>query len=240
MSDAERAPQRGAFWRGVANIVSVPALILTTISAGFGVLAREVGLGLDHTVFMSATIWAMPSQIVLVGSILGGGSLLATAIAVTLTAIRFAPMTASWAPYFRRDLTPPWQVLLLSHFVVVTSWVFAAIRLPEMEPRARFPFFAGFALTLYAASIAACAISYVLAGSMPAIVAGALFFLTPVYFLCGMTAASRLSVEKIALGGGLVVGPVLHGIGVPLDLLWTGFATGTAAYVLVRLTRFRP
>lgn len=239
MPESRGEPGRGAFWRGVGCIASIPALILTAISAGFGVFAREIGLSLEHTIFMSATIWAMPNQIVLIGSILGGGSLLATAVAVTLTAIRFAPMTASWTPYFRRELTPRWKLLLLSHFVVVTSWVFAAIRLPEMEPRARFPFFAGFALALYVVSLAACALSYVLAGAMPAILAGALFFLTPVYFLCGMTAASRLSVEKVALGAGLVVGPALHWSGVPLDLLWTGFTTGTAAYVFVRLMRMR-
>ncbi len=240
MENSEAASGRGAFLRGVASVVSIPALILSAVSAGFGVFGREVGLSLEHTMFILATIWAMPSQIVLIGSMLSGGSLLATAVAVALTSIRFAPITASWAPYFRRDVTARWKVLLLSHLVVVTAWVFAATRLPDMDPRERFPFFAGFALSLYVLGLTACAIPYLLAGAMPPAAAGALFFLTPVYFLCGMTAASRLAVEKTALGGGLVVGPLLHWSGVPLDLLWTGFAVGTAAYVVARILRPRP
>lgn len=239
MSAGEGAPEDGAFWRGAANVVSIPALILAAVSAGFGVFCRETGLSLAQTLFIAATIWAMPSQIIMVGSMLGAGSLLATAIAVSLTSIRFAPMTASWATYFRREHTPLWQVLILSHLVLVTSWVFAAMRLPDMDPRARFPFFAGFAIALYALGLTASGLSYVLAGSMPATAAGALFFLTPVYFLCSMTAASRLGVEKIALGGGLMVGPFLSWSGLPLDLMWTGFATGTVAYGVARLRRAR-
>ncbi len=239
MANSEVAPGRGAFLRGIASTASIPALILTAVSAGFGVFGRETGLSLAHTLFIIATLWAMPSQVVLVGSMLSGGSLLATAVAVALTSIRFAPMTASWAPYFRRDITPRWKVLLLSHLVVVTAWVFAATRLPDMDPRERYPFFAGFALTLYMYGLSACALAYLLAGAMPPVAAGALFFLTPIYFLCGMTAASRLPVEKIALGGGLFVGPLFHWLGLPLDLLWTGFATGTAAYLVTRIMRRR-
>ena len=237
MANSEGVPARRAFLQGVASIVSIPALILTAVSAGFGVFCREIDLSLAHAIFITATIWAMPSQIVLVGSMLGGGSLLATAVAVSLTSIRLAPLTASWAPYFRRELTPRWQVLLLSHLVIVTSWVFAAINLPKLEPRLRLPFFAGFGLTLFTLGLLACTSGYLLAGSIPPIAAGAMFFLTPVYFLCGMTAASRIPAEKLALAGGLVIGPLFHWLELPLDLLWTGFVTGTSSYVAARLMR---
>ena len=221
--------------RGMRAVVSVPAAILLTSMAGFGVLCREAGLTLGQAVFMTAAVWALPSQVVLVGAIAGGASLGAAALGVALSAIRFVPMVASWVPMVRSARTPTWQLFLLSHFVAVTSWVVAAMRLPSLPPPARMPFFAGFAVALTTTGTIVTGAAYVLAGGLPPVLAGLLFFLTPIYFLTSLTASARLNAERLALAIGLVLGPFFRWWGLPLDLVWAGLTGGALAYLGHRL-----
>lgn len=233
--DEQHRPAR--FWalRGSRAIVSVPAAILLTSMAGFGVLCREAGLTLGQAVFTTAAIWALPSQVVLIGAIASGASIWAAAIGVALSAVRFVPMVASWVPMVRTEATPRWQIVVLSHFVAVTSWVVAALRLPALPPEARLPFFAGFALTLTASGTIVTGLTFVLAGGLPPVLAGMLFFLTPIYFLTSLTVSARLDAERLALAFGLALGPMFRLSGLPLDLVWAGLTGGTIAYVGHRL-----
>ncbi len=45
-------------------VLAAPALILLASLVGFGALARETGLSLGQAMFMTAAIWALPSQVV--------------------------------------------------------------------------------------------------------------------------------------------------------------------------------
>jgi predicted branched-subunit amino acid permease len=223
--------------RGMRGVFSIPAAILLTSMAGFGVFCRESGLTLGQAVFTTGVIWALPSQVVLVGAIAAGASLATAAIGVALSAIRFVPMVAAWAPTIRTEHTRTWQLLALSHFVALTSWVVGALRMPRMPPEARIPWFAGFAVSLTATGTLVTAASYVLTGALPPVVTGLLFFLTPIYFLTALTASSRLLAERLALAAGLVLGPLFRLSGLPLDLVWAGLAGGTLAYLGARLAR---
>jgi predicted branched-subunit amino acid permease len=226
------APETAAWaLRGMRGVVSVPAAILLLSMAGFGVLAREAGLTLWQAMFMTAAVWALPSQVVLVGAIAAGASLPTTAIGVALSAIRFVPMVASWVPMVRTGRTSTWRLVLLSHLVAVTSWVVAALHLPRLPAEARLPYFAGFALTLTTAGTLVTGASHLLAGALPPMLAGVLAFLTPVYFLTALAGSARLTAERLALAFGLVAGPLLHITGLPLDLVWAGIVGGTLAYV---------
>jgi predicted branched-subunit amino acid permease len=227
------------FWRGARGIASIPAAILMTSFIGFGVLCRESGLTLGQAVFTTASMWALPNQVLLVGAITSGASIFVAALAVSLAAVRLMPMVAAWVPVIRGERTPVWQLLFLSHFVAVTAWVFALMRLPAMPVRYRVPYFAGFACTLTAANLAITAISFAVAGALPTVLAGALFFLTPIYFLTALTAAARITAERWAMAIGVALGPLLFAGGIALDLLWTGLVAGTIAYGIDRLTRRR-
>jgi predicted branched-subunit amino acid permease len=101
--DAERWPV--AIWalRGMRAVLSVPAAILLTSMAGYGVLCRESGLSFGQAIFSTAAIWALPSQVVLVSAIAKGASLPVAALGVALSAIRFVPMIASWVPLVRTE-----------------------------------------------------------------------------------------------------------------------------------------
>jgi predicted branched-subunit amino acid permease len=221
--------------RGMRGVISVPATILLLSMAGFGALCRETGLTLAQSVFITAAIWALPSQVVLVGAIAAGASLPTAALGVALSAVRFLPMIASWVPMVRTADTKPWKILVLSHFVAVTAWVVAALHLPAIPPRARLSYFAGFAVTLTTAGTLVTGISFLLAGTLPPVLAGALFFLTPIYFLTALTAAARIPAERLALPFGLVLGPLFRLSGLPLDLVWSGLIGGTLAYAGHRL-----
>ena len=227
------------FFRGMLGVVSIPAAILMTSIFGFGVLCRESGLSLGHAVVMTGAIWALPSQVVLTGSIVAGSSLPAAALAVTLSAIRLMPMTAAWVPVVRDPGGRRWKVLLLAHFVAVTSWVWAFMKLPSVPRAGRLTYFAGFAVTLSALNIAMTAISYELAGTMPPMLAGSLFFLTPIYFVTALSAAARHLAERLAMPIGIVLGPVFFHLQVGLDLVWAGLIGGTVSYLVDYLARAR-
>ena len=216
------------FLSGALGIFSVPAAILMISFSGFGILCRDAGFALPHAMFLTAAVWALPSQVVLIGAVGAGAGMMATALAVTLSAIRLAPMVAAWVPLVRGPATPKWRLLLLSHFVAITAWVYAFLRLPDVPRPARAVHFAGFAITLNACNIAITAASYMLAGELPPVLAAGLFFLTPLYFMTALTAAARRRAEVLALAFGLA-------LGAPVDVVWSGLVGGTAAYLFGRL-----
>jgi len=222
------------FLSGAAGLASVPAAILMTSFLGFGALCRASGVGLGEAVFMTAAIWALPSQLVLVGALASGTSLPAAALAVSLSAVRFAPMLAAWVPLVRGERTPLWKLLALSHFVAITSWVWSARFLPALPVKARVPYFAGFAVALTTANVGVTAISFVLTPALPAAFAAGLLFLTPIYFTTALSAAARDRVETYALPIGLLLGPLLKALGAPLSMLFAGLVGGTLAWGLAR------
>lgn len=225
------------FLHGVKGVFSVPAIILISSFIGFGALARELGWSLGEAALITATIWALPSQVVFVGALAGGATLVATIIAVALSAVRLLPMTVALVPMMRDEKTPKPVLYLISHFIAVTAWVVAMRFLPEMPRHARVPFFAGFGSVLTVTNIAATAISHSLTGAMPPMLAAALFFLVPIYFLTSLTAAARFRGEVYALVIGLFLGPIFALIVPQLDILIAGLIGGTLAYLAHRLAK---
>jgi predicted branched-subunit amino acid permease len=216
--------------QGVGEVFSLPALLMLGSVFGFGVLCRETGLTLGQALFATAAMYALPSQVVLVGAIAGGASLPAAALGVALSAVRFVPLVASWVPMVGGRAASRRRLLPLSHFVAVTAWVIAALRLPKLPIEARLPYFAGLGMTLTAAATLITGVSYALAEAMPPVVAGLLFFVTPIYFVTALTNSARHVAEKSALALGLLLGPLFRAADLPLDLVWAGLVGGTLAY----------
>ena len=80
-------------------------------------------------------------------------------------------------------------------------------------------------------------IGFYLATSLPTLLAAGLLFLTPVSFLISTTRNCRLLADWLALGFGVVLGPLLAYWEVGLDLVWTGLIGGSVAYGIHRLRR---
>lgn len=237
---SSQAPEHSDFaWflRGARGIFSAPAFILMLTLVGYGGLAREAGLALGETLMGLALVWALPSLLVMVSGILSGASLLVCMVAVALSAVRLLPMTIAFVPLVRDPNRPKWLLFFASHFVAVTAWVFAQTRLPELPRGVRTPYFLGFAITLVVTCLTMVAIAYLALAAFPPLVAGALFFMTPVYFITALWATARFSVDRIAMVTGLVLGPVFHVLEPEFDVLWAGLAGGTIAYIAADLAQ---
>lgn len=234
----DTAPGRVWMVRGARAAISVPAMILTAAFVGYAGLARESGLSLAETQAMTGFIWALPSVVVLTGAMTSGLGLIPAAFAVALASVRLMPMTIALLPLVKiPGKTKTWQLLIASHFVAVTAWVYAMKHLPDLPKEGRLPFFIGFGATVSSFVFVMTGIAYLAVEQMPPMVAGALFMLTPVYFLCSLWGAARLRADKAAMIAGLCLGPLFFLYVPGLDLLWTGLIGGTAAYLGTRVLR---
>ena len=70
---------------------------------------------------------------------------------------------------------------------------------------------------------------------MPLLISAALLFLTPLAFLMSALRNARLLVDRVALGLGLVLGPLFAHWQIGLDLMWSGIVAGTLAYAVHRV-----
>lgn len=232
---AEKGEPWRWFWRGAANIASPPAFILMASFVGFGSLAREAGWTAGEAAMMTGLVWALPSQVVFIGSVAAGASLGAVVIGVALAAIRLLPMTVALLPLLKAPGQPRWIYYPVSHFVAITAWVVTLMRLPDIPRHYRLHFFAGIGLSFTTCNVAVTVLSHKLAGELPGALAAALSLLTPIYFIFALYAAARVRADYLALAIGLVLGPLLTAIDPRLDILWTGIIGGTLAYLLHRL-----
>ena len=220
--------------RGVAGLAGLPAIVLMSAMIGFGGLAREAGLTLPQVVFATFGVWALPSMIVLVGSITAGLGLLPTAMAVALASVRFTPMVMSLVAEVRDSRTRTLTLYALSHFVAITAWVHGTSNFPRIPRQYRTAFFGGFAIALAAMSTVVAAISHQVTGALPTPAAAALVFLTPIYFLTALWAAARLPSDRPALLAGLVAGPLAQWLLPSAGLVVGGVVAGTLAYLWTR------
>ena len=225
------------FFTGMRGLLSLPALILLTSIIGFSAFALESGLTRTEAVFMSLVVWALPAQVILVGTMASGANIAACFLAVTLSSIRMTPMVASVIPEMRTRRTPVWMLLILSHFIAITSWVFAITTLRKVPREHRAIYFAGFGVTLTLTGTLVVGVFYGIASSFPPVVAGVLFFLTPLYFLSSIWASARQPVVRLAFLMGLVLGPLLTLVTPEFDVLYAGIGGGTVAYVIDRVRR---
>jgi predicted branched-subunit amino acid permease len=227
------------FLSGASLIVSVPALILMTAHVGFAGLASENGVSLFQAAFMVATIWALPANIVLIGAISGGYSLIGAAIAVALSSIRLMPMVAAFVPEMRGPETRKITLLFLSHFIAVTAWVIGMERLKHVPRNMRTCYFAGLGITLTATNTLVVVLVYFFSTDFPPLVFAALFFLTPMYFLASLWGSARDNSVHVAMISGLLLFPLIHHIAPAYDLLLTGVAGGAVTVAYVRWIKSR-
>lgn len=238
------APGQGAYdwsWllRGMANIASLPALILMSAFIGFGGLAREAGLPLGHLIFMVPAIWALPSHLVLLAGIVAQASFIAIAPAVALAAIRMMPMTMALVPEIRAPRSKAWHMLLVSNMVAITAWVKTLQDAPHIPRRGRLPYFVGFAGTMMVATTVVAAVVHQLAAGFPPMMMAALYFLTPLYFAASIWNTARVSAEKTALILGFVLGPAVFLLLPQANILIAGLLGGLAAFLIHQAMRRR-
>jgi predicted branched-subunit amino acid permease len=216
---------------------SVFMFVITVTYIGFGALTHDYGLPVLWAMLSTVLLWAGPAQVILATALGSGTAMIEGALAVGLSSVRLLPMVVALLPLVKRERTRAWQLLVPVHFMAVSVWVEAMRLAPSMARERRIPFCNGIGMMLLSTGVVATAAGYYLSAALPALFGAAAMFITPLSFLVSTARNSRLLVEKLAFGLGLVIAPLLAYHKIELDLLWTGAVGGTLAYGISRLRK---
>jgi predicted branched-subunit amino acid permease len=216
--------------------LSLPGLVLLGSMVGFGGFAHGAGWTLLDTLLSTAIIWALPAQVILVGSLAGGTGVVAALVAVSLSSVRFVPMVCSILPMIRHPKGPRlWIEIAASHFCAQTVWILTLLNAEKLPRDRRTAFYFEMAVLTVAVSLVGCAIGWLIAGRLPRPLDIALLMLTPVSFLLSTEKTAKGFDLKLAFALGLVLLPLVHVVAPRLglgswELLLTGLLAGSLAF----------
>jgi predicted branched-subunit amino acid permease len=227
------------FFEGLRSAVSsVLGLVLFMTFIGIGAFAHDTGFSLTWALVSSVLIWAGPAQIILISTSHAGASLVESALAVTLTAIRLLPMVVVVLPMLRTRRTKMHQLALPAHFTAVTFWVESVRLLPLVPREKRIAFANGLGTGFVALCAIATAFGFGLAAKLPTIFAAGILSLTPLVFLLSTMRNGRDIADRAALILGLAFYPLVSTyMHTGVDILVSGVSAGTIAYGLNRWAR---
>ena len=223
-----------AFAWGLRSIAAtVLTLVLFATYLGIGALAHDTHFSMAWALAGTALVWAGPAQIILISTSHAGASLLESALAVTLSAIRLLPMVVVVLPMLRTRRTKLHQLALPAHFTAVTFWV-ESVRLLPLVPRDRRIAFAnGLGTGFVALCALATAFGFGLAAKLPPLFAAGILSLTPLVFLLSTIRNGRDIADRAALILGLAFYPLVSTyMHTGVDILVSGVSAGTIAYGL--------
>lgn len=223
------------FLRGMRGAISVPGLVLVATFMGFGGLLHDIGFPIGAGVLSTLLIWALPAQVILVGSLASGAALPAVAVAVCLSGVRLMPMVVAVMPLMRGKRPNLAMELLGAHFIAVTMWVEAFRLLPPVPVEGRPSYAIGLGSGLTSMNMVATGAGFYLTALLPGPLAVALLLLTPISFTILLVRNARETVDWLAIACGAGLAPLVVGAPGGLDLFWSGVGGGTLAFVLARL-----
>jgi predicted branched-subunit amino acid permease len=209
---------------------SILALVLFFTFIGVGAFAHDSGFTLGWALASTVLVWAGPAQVILISTSHAGATLLESALAVTISAIRLLPMVVSVLPMMRMPHTRMRELALPAHLVAITVWVESFRLLPHVPRERRIAFVNGLGLTLVFLSTTATAIGYGLAANLPPVLAAGILALTPLTFLLSTVRNAHRLVDKLALALGLALYPLVSMLHTGVDILICGLTAGTIAY----------
>jgi predicted branched-subunit amino acid permease len=229
--------ESAAFYGGAREAFGVPAAVLAAGYIGYGALAYENGYSVWLAMLATATIWALPGQLILIELHALGAAAFAIVLAAVMSGARFLPMTLSLLPVMRDSRYGRPVVYGVAHLIAMTSWAWTMRRCPELPQQQRLPYFTGFAAVCVMVSVASCPVGFYLSGAFPPLVRLGFVFLTPVYFLVIMIGDVRTRLAAAALVCGALAGPLFHLLSPQWSVLLSGFVGGTAAYLIQKKFR---
>ena len=222
-----------AYAYGMSAVRStILSAVLFVTYIGIGALAHDTHFSLAWALLATLLVWAGPAQIILISTLASGASIVQSAIAVTVSAIRLFPMVISVLPMMRSPETKKRQLILVAHFTAVTLWVECYRFLPHVPRERRIAFVHGLGSGLLLIGLVATTIGYALAASLTQTFASAILLLTPLSFLFSTARNSKELADVLALGLGLAFYPLATLLGSGFDILISGVGAGTVAFLV--------
>lgn len=209
-------------------------MVLAAGYLGFGALANGSQFPWWAALLSTVTIFALPGQLAMLEMSIAGTLPALIVITVSLTSARFLPMTVALLPMLRSAGRPTWRLYAAVHLLAMTGWAASMRRCPELPLDQRLPWFVGFALTNWVASLVFTAVGYGLAESLPPLVRQALVFIGPLYFVLILTGETRTRHGVLALACGALAGPLIYLAAPQWSVLLGGLIGGTLAWALLR------
>ncbi len=226
-----------AFWQGTTGVFSLAGLVMCASFLGFGALVRGMGFEVWPAVVTTAVIWALPGQVVLLTLVTEGAGLLATALAVSFTAVRLLPMVTLVLAKSALPGTGRTPLYFLAHFIAVTLWVLTEQKVVQMERARRLPWLTGLGCCLMLVMLGMNVAGYYLTGVLPLVVAAALAFMSPCFFFISLFMNARARADYFAIAAGTALIPLCMRLVPDYDLAVAGFVGGTVAYFAGRAAR---
>lgn len=219
-----------AFREGATGIFSLAGLVMCASFLGFGALVRGMGYDLWPALLTTSLMWALPGQVVLLTLAAEGAGLVATALAVSFTAIRLLPMVTLVLARSALPGTAKTPLYFLAHFIAVTLWVLTEQKVVEMERRRRLPWLTGLGCCLMVVMLLMNVAGYYLTGVVPMVVAGALAFMSPCFFFISLFSNAKRTADYLSILAGVLLIPVCLKLVPDYDLAVAGLVGGTLAY----------
>jgi predicted branched-subunit amino acid permease len=201
-----------------ATWTSVFSYVLFGTYIGIGALAHDFGFSVTWALLSTILVWAGPAQVILISALGAGASQIEVAVAVGLSGVRLLPMVVSMLPMIKRPDTRAWALVL-----------------PAVARENRIVYCNGLGTGYAITAMTATVTGFYLAAKLPPLMSAALLFLTPLAFLMSTLRNARMLVDRLSLGVGLVLGPLFAYWQIGLDLMWSGIAGGTFAYLVHRV-----
>ena len=198
------SPQWQSSWRAFAwGLRSITQTILTLVLfatyLGIGALAHDTHFSLLWALCSTLFVWAGPAQIILITTLGSGATIIQSAIAVTVSAIRLFPMVVSVLPLMRTPTTKRRELFFAAHLTAVTLWVECHRFLPQVPRERRIAFVNGLGFGLVSVCLTANTVGYFLAANLTQTLGAAILMLTPLSFLFSTARNSREVADVVAL-----------------------------------------
>jgi predicted branched-subunit amino acid permease len=229
------SPLRAFLWGARSVGSTVLTLVLFATYLGIGALAHDTHFSLGWTLASTALVWAGPAQIIVISTLGSGATIMQSAIAVTVSAIRLFPMVVSVLPMMRTENTKRRHLILVAHLTAVTLWVECFRFLPQVPRERRIAFIQGLGCGLVCVCLVANTIGFLLAANLSALLAAAILMLTPLAFLFSTARNCRELADVVALVLGLALFPLATMLDSGVDILVSGVVAGTIAYGVHRV-----
>lgn len=178
--DPSRNPLRARMSASAGALAAVPIVLgYFPYAFAFGILARQVGLTLEQTLFMSLIVYAGSSQILALGMLQAGQAIASIVAATFLFNLRFFLMSASLAPHIPEWSF--WKRTLLGSQVADESFALLSSAFAREKPMARYAF-AVYGTTYLAWSLFSV-LGFLASGFVPDVRAWGLDYALPAVFV---------------------------------------------------------